>query len=229
MTGICLLFFGIGASAQTTPEEIAKKDLPKKAVCFVCAANGEGHGEEKPVAGARYNGKTYYFCNTKEAVAFKQDPESYMPPVLPRPAPKSLGSTLDGAAAPLADFRGKTVLVDFWATWCAPCIASMPALQKLHDKYSGMGFSVVGVSIDEEGAKKVKPFLAKRKFTYPILLDLDTKSPVWKAFGVHGVPALFMVNRNGQIVRQWTGKVNHKDVEKAVAEQVEGESGRKTP
>ena len=79
------------------PEEIAKKDLPKKAVCFVCSANGETHGEEKPAAGARYKGKTYYFCNEKEAVAFKQDPEAYMPPVLPRPAPKSLGSTLDGA------------------------------------------------------------------------------------------------------------------------------------
>ena len=105
----------------------------------------------------------------------------------------------------------------------------MPALQKLHDKYSAKGFSVVGISIDEEGAKKVKPFLAKRKFTYPILLDLDTKSPVWKAFGVHGVPALFLIDRNGQIVRQWTGKVNHKEVEKSVAELVDGESGRKSP
>ena len=206
-----------------------KKDLPKKAVCVVCAANGEGHGEEKPVAGLRYRSKAYFFCSAKEAATFKQDPEAFMAPVLPRPAPKLLGVKLDGAAAPLTDFEGKVVLVDFWATWCAPCVATMPDLQKLHEKYSDGGFSMIGVSIDEGGANKVKPFLAKHKFTYPILLDLDAKSPAWKAFGVHGVPALFLVDRNGQIVRQWTGTVNRKDVEKAVADLVEAEPARKSP
>ena len=227
--GIGLLLIGLAAAAQSTPEEIAKKELPKKAVCVVCAANGEGHGEERPAAGMRYKGRAYFFCSAKEAVTFKQDPEAFMPPVLPRTAPRALGAKLDGAAVTLSDFEGKVTLVDFWATWCAPCVASMPDLQKLHDRYSDRGSSVVGVSIDEEGAKKVKPFLAKRKFSYPILLDADGKSPVWKAFGVHGVPALFLVNRNGQIVRQWTGKVNRKEVEKAVAEILEAEAAQDIP
>jgi peroxiredoxin/YHS domain-containing protein len=229
LAGVCLLMMAAGALAQDTPEDITRKDLPKKATCLVCAANGEGHGEEKPAAGVRYKGKSYFFCNVKEAVTFKQDPEAFMPPVLPRMAPKTIGVKLDGESASISGFQGKVLLVDFWATWCAPCIASMPGLQKLHDKNAGRGFSVVGISIDEEGAKKVKPFLAKRKLTYPILLDADTRSPVWKAFGVHGVPAVFLVDRDGQIVKQWTGKVSHKDVETAVDELLDARASRKQP
>jgi peroxiredoxin len=226
IASIGLLIISMGAMAQGAPEDIAKNELPKKAACVVCAANGEGHGEEKPAAGVRYKGKSYFFCNVKEVATFKQDPEAFMPPILPRPAPKTLGVKLDGASAAASEFQGKVLLVDFWATWCAPCVAAMPDLQKLHDKNASKDFSVVGISIDEEGAKKVKPFLARRKFTYPMLLDTDAKAPVWKAFGVHGVPALFLINREGRIVNQWTGKVNHRDVEKAVAELVDAGRGR---
>lgn len=215
---LCLALLARGASAQNSPEDIAKKKLPAKALCVVCTANGEGHDEEKPAAGVMYKGKAYYFCNAKEVETFKKDPDAYLPPVLPRPAPETLGAKLDGGEVMLADFKGKAILVDFWATWCAPCVKSMPEMQKLHDKYASKGFSLVGVSIDEEGAKKVKPFLAKRKLAYPILLDSNKKEPVWKAFGVHGVPALFLIDQEGRIVRQWTGKIDRKEVEKAVEE-----------
>ena len=227
LAGVGLLIMSLGASAQNVPEEIAKKELPKQANCVVCSANGEAHGEEKPAAGLRYKGKTYFFCSVKEVATFKKDPEAFLPPVLPRPAPKSLGVKFDGSPALLSEFRGKALLVDFWAIWCAPCVASMPDLQKLYAQNVDKGFSVVGVSIDEEGAKKVKPFLAKRKFTYPMLLDADAKAPVWKAFGVHGVPALFLIDSTGHIVQQWTGKVNHKVVEQAVTELLEAEHARK--
>lgn len=213
--------------AQDVPENIAKKSLPKKAVCVICNLNGEGHNEEKVSAGVMYKGKAYYFCNLSEVETFKKAPASFLPPVLPRPAPDTLGTKLEGGAVALSEYEGKIVLVDFWATWCVPCVKAMPEMQKLHDKYADTGFSVIGISIDEEGIKKVKPFLAKRKFTYPMLLDTNTKAPVWKAYGVHGVPALFLIDRAGQIVQQWTGKIDSKVVAKAVTELVETEKPSK--
>jgi peroxiredoxin/YHS domain-containing protein len=202
--------------AQETPTDIPKKELPKTSACVICSAHGERDETEKAVAGVRYKGKAYYFCNKGEVAQFKADPEAYMPPVLPRPAPEKFGVKLEGTSASLADFKGKVVLVDFWATWCVPCVKAMPDLQKLQEKYAEKGLSVVGISIDEKGAEKVKPFLSKRKFTYTMLLDKDTAHPTWKAFGVHGIPALFLINREGVIVQQWTGKVEMKEVKKAV-------------
>lgn len=202
-----------GAWAQDKPTLVTGK-LPAKAVCVVCSANGEAHGEERAAAGVTYKGKSYFFCNKEEVAAFTKDPESFLPPLLPRPAPQAPLTTLAGAPATLSSMKGKVVLVDFWATWCKPCVATMPELQKLHEKYSAKGLSVVGVSIDEGGARDVQPFLAKRRFTYTMLLD---PSGAWEKWGVRAVPALFLLDKDGQIVRQWTGKPDQKEVEKAVA------------
>ncbi len=203
-------------AAQDTPS-VVKDKLPAKAVCFICSNNGESHGEEKPAAAVAYKGKTYFFCSKKEAEAFVKEPEDYIPAPLPRPAPAFTLKTVGGQAATLRQLsQGRVLLVDFWATWCGPCIKAMPDLQKLHDQYDGKGFSVVGVSIDEKGAQTVQPFLAKQrtKYTYPILLDTgDT----WTRWGVKALPGMFLV-KDGQIVRQWTGKIDKKEVESAVAQ-----------
>lgn len=119
--------------------------------------------------------------------------------------------TLDGAEASPETYKGKILLVDFWVTWCKSCVETMPALQKLYDKYVNREVVVLGVSIDEKGAKVVKPFIEKRKFTYPILLDGGDK-PDWQQFGVRGVPTLYLVNSNGEILRQWSGKPDKKEV-----------------
>jgi peroxiredoxin/YHS domain-containing protein len=214
---VAALLAGARAFAQDTPTDIPKSELPKKAVCAICSLSGEEHGEEGAAAGVRYKGKAYYFCNKGEVATFKKDPEAYVPPVLPRSAPALSVKTLEGAKTGLADYKGKVVLVDFWATWCKPCVAVMPDLQKLHDKYAGKGFSMVGVSIDEDGAKTVKPWLAKRKFSYPILLD---EAKVWQMWKVHSIPAMFLIDKDGQIVRQWTGRADKKEVEKAIADQL---------
>ena len=97
--------------------------------------------------------------------------------------------------------KGKVTLVDFWATWCAPCRKSMPELQSLHEKYRARGFSVVGVSIDEgkDAARKVKKFVDAKKITYPIVIDSE-KSPTWERFRVKAVPAAFLVDQEGRIV-----------------------------
>lgn len=199
---------------QDKPQDISKAELPKAAPCVVCSSNGEGHGDEKPAAGVRFLGRSYFFCNTKEVAEFKKDPEAFMPPVLPRVAPKLTASNLAGGAVSLEDYKGKVVLLDFWATWCAPCIKSMPAVEKLYASRKDKGFVALGVSIDED-QKKVAPFLKKHGFTYPILLD-DAKAPTWAAYKVKAIPAIYLIDREGQIVAQWKGEPKMKDVEAAV-------------
>ncbi len=199
---------------QDKPQDIPKGELPKAALCVVCTSAGEGHGEEKPAAGVRYLGKTYYFCNSKEVGEFKKDPESFLPPVLPRPAPKIVATTLGGGGVSLEDYKGKVVLLDFWATWCAPCIKSMPAIEKLYASRKDKGFVALGMSIDED-QKKVAPFIKKHALTYPILLD-DLKSPTWATYKVKAIPAIYLINREGQIVAEWRGEPKMKDLEAAI-------------
>jgi peroxiredoxin len=209
----------LAVRAQDKPTRITGK-LPARAECVICSRNGEGHGEEKAAAGVRYKGKPYYFCSKGEVAAFEQDPDAFLPPVLPRPAPAAPLKSLTGDTATLASYKGKVVLVDFWATWCAPCVKTMPDVQKLHGQYGAKGFTAVGVSVDEGGAKTVKRFLDKRKFTYPMLLDAEGKAS--ERFGVRAIPALFLLDRDGNIVRQWTGSVDKETVEKAVVEALGG-------
>jgi peroxiredoxin/YHS domain-containing protein len=178
----------------------------KKAVCVVCYVT-KGETEQEEVKAARtHDAKEYAFCSEKCAKAFDADPAAYAPPAFPRPAPTF--SLMDLSGEPLSNERvkGKVVLLDFWATWCAPCRKSMPDLQRLHRKYADRGFAVVGVSIDEGGAAKVKKYVASKKFTYPIAVD-SNDSPAWEAFRVKAVPAAYLLDREGRIVAQWTGTV----------------------
>lgn len=181
---------------------------PSKALCVVCVVK-EGAKEEEPVKSVRtYNGVEYYFCSEKCVAAFDADPAAYVPPELPYPAPKFAVKQLTGEAVALDSLRGKVTLLDFWATWCAPCLKSMPELQALHVKYGKRGFGVLGVSIDEgDPAKvtpKVKKFVAAKKISYPIAIDDDMK-PAWEAYRVKAVPAAFLIDREGRVVAQWTG------------------------
>jgi peroxiredoxin len=201
-------------ASQDKPVDIPKTELPKSATCAVCSSNGESHGEERPAAGLRFLGKSYFFCNAKELTEFKKDPEAFMPPVLPREAPELTASLQNGSAVSLKDNKGKVVLLDFWATWCAPCVKSMPAVEKLYASRKEQGFVALGLSIDED-LKKVGPFLEKKKFTYPILVD-DLKTPTWAAYKVKAIPAIFLIDREGQIIAQWKGEPKMAEIEKAI-------------
>jgi len=195
--------------------------LPDKAMCAVCLLRGETK-PEKVKAYSEYEGKTYYFCAKGCKKEFDSQPAAYMPPELPRPAPQFVVETLEGADVALKDYEGKLLLLDFWATWCAPCVKIMPELQKLHDTYSENDFLVVGVSIDEDkdAIKKIRKFIKKRKIAYPILFDAKN-NPAWHQFNVKAIPAMFLINGEGQIIVQWTGKIDH-DMVKAKIEEVLG-------
>lgn len=204
-----------GATAlQDAPVDIPKAELPKTSTCVVCSANGSDHGVERVVAGVRWKGAAYYFCAAAEVAEFKRDPEGFVPPVFPRPALPWKAAGLDGKAVDLGHYEGRVVLLDFWATWCAPCIDAMPELDRLHKRYRANGFSVVGLSIDEEPAKATA-FWKRRKFEYPTLLD-SAEQPTWQAYGVRAIPALFLIDRKGRIVAQWRGKPPLKVIEAEV-------------
>jgi thiol-disulfide isomerase/thioredoxin len=177
---------------------------PAKAICLVCKVK-HGEAEEEPVKAVRtHAGKEYGFCSEKCAQEFEADPAAYVPADFPRPVPTFAVTELGGQSISPASLAGKVVLLDFWATWCAPCRKSMPELQALHDKYKERGFTVIGISIDEGGPAKVKKYVRSKKITYPIAMDSE-KDPAWEAFKVKAVPAAFLLDREGRLVAQWTG------------------------
>lgn len=107
-------------------------------------------------------------------------------------------SDLQGKTWHMRELKGKVVLVNFWATWCPPCRKEMPDLQALYDKYKDQGFVVLSIS-DEEAAK-VSPFITERNISYPVLLDPGRK--VNDAFVVEGIPKSFVYDREGELVAQ---------------------------
>jgi len=198
-----ILYVGLLMAAGAGTVERASAE-GNKAMCLVCKVT-RGEAEEEEVKAVRtHAGKAYGFCSEKCAQAFAADPVAYIPPSFPRPAPLFALNDLAGKPLSNESLKGKVVLLDFWATWCAPCLKSMPELQALHRKYADRGFTVVGISIDEGGPAKVRKLVASKKFTYPIALDSE-KSPAWESFRVKAVPAAFLIDREGRIVAQWTG------------------------
>lgn len=181
--------------------------VPEKAVCRACEVRGAGHGEEKVAAWREYEDVVYCFCSEACAEAFDKFPGAYIVRPLPRSAPDVVFRSLDGAEVSLESFRGGPVLVDFWATWCKPCIKALPKVRKMHDTWSDDGLVVLGVSIDEKGRRHVEKFVEKEKMPYPVMLDTG-KSPAWHAFGVTAIPAMFLIDAEGRIVAEWKGVVD---------------------
>lgn len=114
----------------------------------------------------------------------------------PRRAPDITLQSADGTAVRIADLKGKVVLVDFWASWCAPCKASFPALDALYREYHARGVEVLAVNLDER-RRDADAFLAGRPHALTVLLD--PKGVSAEAFGVQGMPSSFVLDRTGTI------------------------------
>lgn len=102
----------------------------------------------------------------------------------------------------LSSLRGKVVYVDFWASWCAPCAVSLPALQQLHDELNPQGFEVVAINLDEHPSHATQ-FLASRDITYAVVFDADKTTP--QRYRVAGMPTAFLVDRQGMLRATHTG------------------------
>jgi cytochrome c biogenesis protein CcmG, thiol:disulfide interchange protein DsbE len=103
---------------------------------------------------------------------------------------------LDGRQHRLADYRGKVVLINFWATWCEPCRDEIPAMAKLKDKFAGRPFVILGINADEPEAR-IRKFLSLMPVTFPVLLDRGGKTA--KAWRVRVLPASFLVDPQGNV------------------------------
>jgi peroxiredoxin len=119
------------------------------------------------------------------------------------PAPDFSLPGLDGQMVRLADYRGKVVLLNIWATWCPPCVEEMPSMEKLYQTLKGEDFEILAVSMDESGAQAVGPFMEKHRLNFPALTD--TKGAIKSLYLTTGVPESFIIDKDGIIVEKVIG------------------------
>ncbi|CAI2719290.1 peroxiredoxin family protein [Nitrospina watsonii] len=119
------------------------------------------------------------------------------------PAPAFTLKSLHGEDRSLHDYRGRYLLLNFWATWCGPCKIEMPSLEALHRRFQTNNLTVLGISNDPFGARVVTPFMAAYDLTFPVLLDPDQE--ISKRYGVHSLPTTFLIDPEGRILGVLTG------------------------
>jgi thiol-disulfide isomerase/thioredoxin len=124
-------------------------------------------------------------------------------PIKPVPAPAWKLKDLDGKIISSDDFKGKVVVVDFWATWCAPCKGEIPGYVALQKKYRDDGLVFVGISMDEDGPEVVRKFVKTHGINYQIVMGDEAVSNAFAP--IDGYPTTFIINRDGNIVDKKTG------------------------
>lgn len=110
---------------------------------------------------------------------------------------------LDGKSVKLSDFKGKVVILNFWATWCPPCRREIPSFVSLQKEYGDKGLVIIGVSLDEKGPAAVKPFISKMGINYPVVMG-DPKVAADYG-GIAVVPTTFVIDRNGNVAAMHEG------------------------
>lgn len=123
-----------------------------------------------------------------------------------RPSPDFLLPDLKGNVVRLSDLRGKVRLLNFWATWCPPCVKEMPSLERLYRRFRTRPFEVIAVSMDVGGVKPVREFIEKGKFTFRVLHD--AKGRTEKPFGLRGLPISYVIDHRGRMVAGAIGAQN---------------------
>ncbi len=130
------------------------------------------------------------------------------------PAPAWKLKDLDGHEVSSDQFKGKVVVLDFWATWCGPCVEEIPGYVALQKKYGADGLVIVGVSLDRTGPARVKQFVQANAMNYTIVMGEDE---IVEAFGnFSAIPTTFLISRDGRILNQKTGAAAPEEYEKLV-------------
>ncbi len=140
-----------------------------------------------------------------EAKSTQSVADSTPPETGGKPAPAFTLQDLEGNNVSLADFKGKVVILDFWATWCPPCIKEIPDFIDLYEQYKDKGFAMVGISLDQAGISVVKSFAQRFKINYPILMN---DGRVDKAYGgITSIPTTFVIDSAGNIRKKYVGYI----------------------
>ena len=146
--------------------------------------------------------------------------DGFSSPLNGRQAPNFTLQDLDGNQVSLASYKGRPLVVDFWATWCEPCKIEIPWFEKLHDQYASQGLEIIGVSTDDldqdDPAKlftekrDISDFVAKMHMNYPIVLGADSVEDAWE---IDATPTTFFIDRNGKIVASTVGLAPRDEIE----------------
>ena len=131
-----------------------------------------------------------------------------------KPAPAFSLTDEHGTPVSLADYRGKVVLLNFWATWCGPCEVEIPWFIEFEQKYKDRDFAVLGVSFDDDGWKSVRPYIASHKINYRVMIGTEKMSQLYG--GVDSLPTSFIVDRQGRIAAQHVGLVDKSDYQNEI-------------
>jgi thiol-disulfide isomerase/thioredoxin len=175
------------------------------------------------VAGMLY----YGYHAARHSASADSSPTSFSGLAKSAPAPDFVLESLDGRNVHLSDLRGKAVLLNFWATWCAPCKIEMPWFVELQSQYGSQGLQIVGVAMDDSSKDDIAKFAKDMGVNYPILIG---KEAVGDAYG--GVPALpesFFIGRNGKIVDRIIGLKGKGEIEDDIKKALNTQSGNPPP
>jgi len=126
-------------------------------------------------------------------------------------APDFTLTGMNGVSIKLSDYRGKVVLLNFWATWCGPCKAEIPWFIEFEKLYKDRGFATLGVSMDEDGWQAVQPFVKQRAINYPVMIGNDRVAQLYG--GIDSLPSTFLIDRQGKIASVHLGLVSRRDYE----------------
>jgi thiol-disulfide isomerase/thioredoxin len=173
------------------------------------------------VVGAHYADKATRLPHTKLAVPATAAKDAG------KPAPDFTLKDLDGKDLSLSEYKGKVVLVNFWATWCEPCRFEIPWLIEMQQKYGPKGFTVLGVAMDDEGRSIVAPWVQKERFdvngtksqmNYPIVIGNDAAAD--KFGGLLGYPTSVLISRDGKQIKRITGLISYDEISKTIESQL---------
>ena len=144
-----------------------------------------------------------------------------------KPVPEITLKDLDGKDLSLSQYKGKVVLLNLWATWCAPCLGEIPELIEIQQKYAARGFTIIGIAMDDEGASVVTPWVQKERFdvngaksqmNYPIVIGNDAAAD--KFGGLLGYPTSVLITRDGKIIKRVTGIISSEEISKSIESQL---------
>jgi thiol-disulfide isomerase/thioredoxin len=157
--------------------------------------------------------------------ATQGDDSEALPALRGKAAPGFTLVTLDGKKISLADYKGRPVLINFWATWCVPCKLEMPWFEQLQEKYAGQKFQILGIAQDDAGKDEIAKSVKKLGVTYPILLT-DGKDTVANAYGgVEVLPMSFYVDAKGVVVEVTAGLGSKDEIEAKIKKTIAATGG----